>query len=174
MKSVRKNILLTGRPGVGKTTLIKKLSDALGPFHPAGFYTDEIREGSVRKGFELVSLDGRKQILSHVDVKGLFRVGKYGVDIVGFEAFLKVIDFLSPAVGLIIVDEIGKMECLSDKFRTLLRKILNSDKSLIATIALRGGGIIAEIKGQRETTLWEVTSQNRDSILSEVLAFFRR
>jgi nucleoside-triphosphatase len=174
MESARKNLLLTGRPGVGKTTLIKEISEALKPFHPVGFYTDEIREGGVRKGFELVTLDGRRQVLSHVGIKGPYRVGKYGVDIAGFEAFLDAIDFLNPATGLVIVDEIGKMECLSDKFRTLLREILNLQKPLIATIALRGGGIIAEIKGRRETTLLEVTARNRDCILSEVLAFFRR
>ena len=173
MELARKNLLLTGRPGVGKTTLIKKLSEALKPLHPVGFYTDEVREGGVRKGFELVTLDGRRQILSHVGVKGPFRVGKYGVDIAGFETFIDAIDFLSPAAGLVIVDEIGKMECLSEKFRTLLKEILNSKISLIATIALRGGGIITEIKGRRETTLLEVTVRNRDSILSEVLMFFR-
>jgi nucleoside-triphosphatase len=174
MEPARKNLLLTGRPGVGKTTLIKKLSEALKPSHPVGFYTDEIREGGVRKGFELVTLDGRRQILSHVGIKGPFRVGKYGVDIAGFETFFEAIDFLSPATRLVIIDEIGKMECLSGKFRTLLREILNSQKSLIATIALKGGGIIAEIKGRRETTLLEVTAQNRDSILSEVLMSIRR
>lgn len=174
MESARKNLLLTGRPGVGKTTLIKKLSETLKPFHPVGFYTDEIREGGVRKGFELVTLDGRRRILSHVGIKGPYRVGKYSVDIAGFEAFLNTIDFLCPATGLVIVDEIGKMECLSGKFRTLLREILNLQKSLIATIALRGGGIIAEIKGRRETTLLEVTARNRDCILSEILMFFRR
>jgi len=101
-------------------------------------------------------------------------VGKYGVDIAGFETFFEAIDFLCPATRLVIIDEIGKMECLSGKFQTLLREILNLQKSLIATIALRGGGIIAEIKGRRETTLLEVTAPNRDSILSEVLMFFRR
>jgi len=174
MELARKNLLLTGRPGVGKTTLIKKLSEALKPFHPVGFYTDEIREGGVRKGFELVTLDGRRQILSHVGIKGPFRVGKYGVDIAGFETFFDAIDFLSPATRLVIIDEIGKMECLSGKFQTLLREILNLQKSLIATIALRGSGVIAEIKGRSETTLLEVTAQNKDSILSEVLMFFRR
>ncbi len=174
MELARKNVLLTGLPGVGKTTLIKKLSEALKPFHPAGFYTDEIREGSVRQGFELVALDGRKQVLSHVDIKGPFRVGKYGVDITGFEAFLDVIDFLSPATGLIVVDEIGKMECLSRKFQALLKEILNSQKTLIATVALKGGGIIAEIKRRQETTLVEVNTQNRDCIKSEVIAVLQR
>ncbi len=58
--SVKKNLLVTGLPGVGKTTLIKKLSEALKDFHPVGFYTEEIRERGERKGFELISLEGKK------------------------------------------------------------------------------------------------------------------
>jgi Cdc6-like AAA superfamily ATPase len=55
---IKKNLLITGLPGVGKTTLIRKLSEELKDLHPAGFYTQEIREEGVRKGFELISLDG--------------------------------------------------------------------------------------------------------------------
>jgi len=172
MESIRRHILITGLPGIGKTTLIKKLSEALKPLHPVGFYTDEIREGGVRKGFELVSFDGTQQILSHVDVKSSFRVGKYRVDITGFEAFLEAIDFLGPASRLIIIDEIGKMECLSEKFRIFLNAILNSDKPLIATIALKGGGIIQQVKQRPDTTIFVMNSNNRDSILSEILVFF--
>ena len=115
MKGVRtvrkKNILITGLPGTGKTTLLRKVAEALKPFHPAGFFTSEIREANGRKGFELRSLGGEKGLLAHVDIKSPFRVGKYNVDVQGFEAFLGTIPFLGPSVGLIIIDEIGKMEC---------------------------------------------------------------
>jgi nucleoside-triphosphatase len=83
-----KKFLITGRPGAGKTTLIKKAAGMLQPFHPVGFYTEEIREQGVRVGFQLVSLDGQTRVISHVGIPGPFRVGKYGVDIEGFERFL--------------------------------------------------------------------------------------
>ena len=67
---------MTGLPGVGKTTLIKKISEALEVFRPAGFYTEEIREKGLRKGFALVSLDGRRGMLSHIDLRSSHRVGK--------------------------------------------------------------------------------------------------
>jgi len=85
---IKKNILITGLPGVGKTTLIKKLSEELKHLHPAGFYTEEIREEGQRKGFELISLDGKRGLLSHKDIKSPYRVGQYKVDIEGFENFL--------------------------------------------------------------------------------------
>jgi len=169
MNSSRKNILITGLPGVGKTTFIKKLSEELRNLRPVGFYTAEIREKSIRKGFELICFDGRRGILSHIDIKGPHRVGKYSVDIKGFEDVLDSIQFLNPATNLIIIDEIGKMECLSLKFRELIIKILDSEKFVIATIALKGSGVIEEIKKRDDVRLLEITKSNRESLVPEVL-----
>jgi nucleoside-triphosphatase len=166
---IKKNILITGLPGVGKTTLIKKLCEELKNFHPAGFYTTEIRQKGNRKGFELISLDGRRGILSHTEIKSLYRVGKYKVDIKGFEDFLETILFSDPATPLVIIDEIGKMECFSDKFRRLLKETLDSEKFVIATIALKGAGLIAEIKRRLDIKVFEITQSNRDNLLLEIL-----
>jgi len=169
MGLVKKNILITGLPGVGKTTLIKKLSETLKGFHPIGFYTEEIREEGKRKGFELISLNGKRGLLSHKDIRSPFKVGKYNVDIKGFEAFLDSISFFSPSTSLIMIDEIGKMECLSDLFKKLLKEIVDSEKLMIATIALRGGGLIADIKNRSDIKLFEIKQSNRDSLLLEIL-----
>ncbi len=168
----KKKILMTGPPGVGKTTLIKQLSKRLAPLHPVGFYTEEIREGGVRKGFELLSLEGTKGVLSHIDFKTPYRVGKYRVDVRGFEVFLKTIPFFNPETHLIILDEIGKMESLSDAFKKLLKEILDSEKGLIATIALKGRGLIEEVKKRQDVMLYEISPKNRDSLLSEILKEF--
>ncbi|MCK4856623.1 MAG: AAA family ATPase [candidate division Zixibacteria bacterium] len=165
-----KNLLITGLPGVGKTTLIRKLAAELQFLHPAGFYTTEIRESGVRRGFKLISFTGDRRILSHVDIKGRFRVGKYGVDIAGFENFLETINIQNPGCGLIIIDEIGKMECLSDRFKSFLETALSADKLMIATIALKGGGIISEVKQRNDVTLFNVTPTNRNSLLSPILS----
>lgn len=169
----KKNILLTGLPGVGKTTLIKKLSSELSGLNPAGFYTEEIREGGVRKGFDLVSLDGRRGLLSHVEIESPYRVGRYRIDVKGFEDFLDSITFFAPETCLIIIDEIGKMECLSPKFKRLIKEILNSEKILIVTIALKGGGLIEEMKRRDDIRLFEITEKNRDSLLSEILLYLK-
>ena len=168
----KKNILITGLPGVGKTTLVKKLVGELKDLNPLGFYTAEIREEGTRKGFELIRLDGGKRILSHVDIKSPYRVGKYRVDIRSFESLLDSIPFFNPSSHLIIIDEIGKMECLSDKFRRLLEEILDSEKSVIATVALKGSGPIAETKKRGDVRLFEITQGNRDAILSEIMKQF--
>ncbi len=154
---------------MGKTTLIRKLSEALKSLHPVGFYTEEIREGSERKGFEMISLEGKRGLLSHKEIQSPFRVGQYRVNIKGFEDFLSSIPFLIPSTHLIIIDEIGKMECFSDQFKKLLEEILDSEKWVIATIALKGAGLITEVKERKDVKLLEITKKNRESLLAEIL-----
>lgn len=165
----KKNILVTGLPGIGKTTLIKDLSLELKRYHPSGFYTEELREGGVRMGFELVSLDGERMVLSHKNIITPYRVGKYKVDVAGFEKFLGKEKFFGPEIGVIIIDEIGKMECLSNKFKEIMEKILDSEKVVIATIALKAGGFIGDLKKREDVKLFEMTKVNRDSLLLEIL-----
>ena len=166
---VNKNLLITGLPGVGKTTLIRELCEALKEFHPVGFYTAEIREEGMRKGFELVDLEEKRGVLSHVDIKSPYRVGRYKVDVSGFEDFLDGISFFDPSSHIVMVDEIGKMECLSDKFERILKRVLNSEKWVIATIALKGSGLITEVKKRQDVKLFEITQSNRNVLFSEIL-----
>jgi len=164
-----KNILITGLPGIGKTTLIKKIKAELKGLRPAGFYTEEIREDGIRKGFELISLSGRKGLLSHVDIRSPYRVSKYGVDVKQFEDFLDSIPFFERGTGIVIIDEIGKMECFSKKFERIVREYLESEKVFISTISLKGGGLIEEVKKRNDIKLFEMSPANRDTTLSEIL-----
>jgi nucleoside-triphosphatase len=163
------NILITGPPGIGKTTLIKKVAKELAELHPVGFYTEEIREYGIRTGFELISLSGRRGLLSHVDIRSSYRVSKYGVDVKRFKDFLDFIPFFAPETEIVIIDEIGKMECFSKKFEQLVKNLLDSEKVFISTIALKGGGFIAEVKKRNDISFFELSRDNRDSLLSEIL-----
>jgi nucleoside-triphosphatase len=165
----RKNILITGKPGVGKTTLIKNLISRLDDIHLGGFFTQEIREKGVRKGFELIGLDGSKGLLSHVDFMSRFRVSKYGVDVVGFENFLDSQKYLVPGLDLVLIDEIGKMECFSDKFVGLVTDLLDSEIAVVATISQKGESFIADVKTREDVVLKKLTPENRDSLLTDIL-----
>jgi nucleoside-triphosphatase len=172
MPSTSKQIFITGLPGTGKTTLIRAISGRLRHLRPAGFYTAEIRVKGRRKGFRLIDFNGRELILAHVEISSHFRVGAYGVDIESFETYLHESDLMNPSSPLIIIDEIGKMECLSPMFVTLVESILDSQHNLIATVAMKGTGLIGEIKQRHESGLIEITHKNRDSLASEISGYF--
>jgi nucleoside-triphosphatase len=164
-----KKTLVTGKPGTGKTTLIQKIVGRMQPVRAAGFYTTEMRSKGARTGFELCSLDGRRRILAHVSIESPQRVGKYGVDTSGFEEFLHHLDLLNPQVELIVIDEIGKMELFSNRFRKLISAMLDSDRQVLATIALHGEAFISEIKKRPDVHLVELTRSNRDHLPEFIL-----
>ena len=170
MSSKTAKILLTGLPGCGKTTAIMKIVAGLDCTSTAGFYTEEIRENNNRKGFRWKRLDGAGGILAHVDIKGRFKVGKYGVDVAGFEK--SVVPVLVPGQNdaeLFVIDEIGKMECLSDKFVAAVRKLFASDKLVLASAARKGAGLISEVKNHQGVQLFKLTLENRDKKIGEIL-----
>jgi nucleoside-triphosphatase len=159
-------------PGSGKTTLFRRLVNEWQHLNPVGFYTAEIREGKSRRGFELCSLDGRSGTLAHVNLRTGYRVGKYGVDVNGFEAFLAELPLGVPQTGLVMIDEIGKMECLSDRFIEIVKAVFDSDRRLVATIARKGGGLIAQLKKRTDVQLFELTRENQDSLFNRLVQRF--
>lgn len=160
-------LLLTGAPGVGKTTVIRGAVASLSGTRLSGFYTEELRREGVRLGFRLVTFDGRSAVIAHVDHRGGPRVGKYGVDVAAIDLFAR--SALTTPADVYLVDEIGKMECLSDAFVETMRRLLDSGRPVVATIGQRGSGFIAEVKRRADVELWQVTRANRDAMPDEVL-----
>src|SRR6266511_2271595 len=132
-------LLLRGAPGIGKTTVIGRVAERLKGRKLGGFYTEEIREGGERRGFQLVGLDGTERVIAHIGFPKTHRVGKYGVDVGAIDEATELLAD-EPAVQVYLVDEIGKIECLSKRFVAVMRSLLIGPKPVVATIALRGGG----------------------------------
>lgn len=163
-----KNILLTGPPQIGKTTIIEKLIRNFRDFTVCGFFTKEIRESGRRAGFSLNIIGGHPSVLAHVNFRSRYRVGSYKVDIEEFEQQLKKMNLTSSESRVIIIDEIGKMECFSEEFHRTVNALLETDKVIIATIAAKGVGFISEIKNRRDCRLINVTRENRDTLSDEI------
>ena len=163
-------LLITGKPGVGKTTVIRRVAERMQGMQLGGFYTEELREAWTRTGFRLVDFEGHALTFAHVRFSGP-RVSKYGVDVAALDARAEALLAPRPEVAVTLVDEIGKMECLSPRFVAAMRRLLDSSSRVVATVAKKGEGLIDEAKRWPGVTLWEVTHDNRDRMPDEVFAW---
>jgi nucleoside-triphosphatase len=160
--------LLTGRPGTGKTSLIKQVAAKMGN-RAGGFYTEEIRSGGLRLGFRLVTLDGDAVVLAHTSIHSPYQVSRYGVDIdglnrVGVSALCKA----AKECPLVIIDEIGKMELFSANFREAVLKIISSGKKVLGTIMSSSHPWADLVKQKPQVKLIEVTRANHHQVLKEL------
>ena len=170
---VNQKVLLTGRPGCGKTTLVKRVVKNLSQ-RAAGFYTEEIRDGGIRVGFRLVTLAGDEGVLAHIDFKTSERVGKYGLELSALEAVgVNAIREAMQATRLIVIDEIGPMEIRSLVFREAVNEALDSESPVLATIFFRPLPFTDAIKSRPDVVLIEVRPNNRERLVSELSEKFR-
>lgn len=170
-RTTAKNLLLTGPPGCGKTTVVCRVLQRLRGRRLAGFYTQEIRRQGQRLGFEAVGLGGRSAVLAHVHFRSPLRVGRYRVDLAAFEAIVhEELDKPETHVDLFVIDEIGKMECSSRAFVEAVERLLSGPARVLATIAAKGGGLIARAKVRPDVELLVVSAANRDALPGEIVA----
>jgi nucleoside-triphosphatase len=167
-------ILVTGRPGIGKTSVLRRTVKELKKrkFEVGGMICSEVREGGLRVGFEIMNLStGIRGWLAHVNQSTGPQIGKYRVnlidlDVIGVGAIL---DALRNA-DVVAVDELGPMEFLLQSFSEALIKVEESNKPLIGTVhyGLKNS-VIEDIKGREETEIIKVNYKNR-AVLHNLIA----
>ncbi len=160
-----RNVLVTGRPGSGKTTLVLEVVRRVvaAGFKAGGFVTEEMREGPSRVGFRVRGLEGGVAVLAHVGRRGGPRVGKYGVDTEAFEkvAFASL-NSAYEAVDLLVIDEIGRMELCSHSFRALLPALFDSRLPLLATVHAKRDPLTRDLLARDDVCLYTLSVSNRD------------
>jgi len=164
---IKKNIFLTGAPSAGKTTVIKKVAGAL-DVGANGFYTQEERKDGKRVGFLMKTLGGQEGYLAHENTKSDFYVRRFGVSIENIEKIC--IPSIAPKDNnIIILDEVAKMECFSEKFKQAALRALDSPNIVIGTIAFGGDDFILGIKKRPDLEIIEVTKDSRDGMPELIL-----
>ena len=160
--------LLTGRPGTGKTSIIKQAVAGM-KGKAGGFYTEEIRSRGVRQGFRLVTLDGQSAILAHINIHSPYLVSKYGVDIDSLDRVgVSALHQAAQQCDLVVIDEIGKMELFSANFRDAVLQVISGGKRVLGTIMLNPHPWVDAIKRQPQVKLIEVTRYNHHQVLEEL------
>jgi nucleoside-triphosphatase len=165
-----KNLLITGRPGIGKSTVIKRVVLALGTERVGGFWSSEIRSGSKRVGFAIETVNGDKGILAHVNLRKGPRMGKYRINIEDIDSVAIRSMALARSEGkIIIIDEIATMELFSPNFAPEVMRCLDTC-SVIGTIQERRKPFLDSIRARADVTLMQVTLSNREHIHLDVLS----
>jgi nucleoside-triphosphatase len=163
-----KNILLTGPPGCGKTTVISGFAGRLRDLRLAGFYTQEMREQGQRVGFEAISLSGRRALLAHVRSRSRHRVGRYGVEPDQLEPLVQEELARTREVDAYLIDEVGKMELFCPAFVEAVPRLLDDAIPVVLTVAQKGQGLIAQVKARADVRLVTTTKDNRDGLPQEL------
>ncbi len=162
-------IFITGKSGVGKTTLVKHIINLYGEF-TGGFYTQEVRENKRRLGFDIISLSGEKGMLARSDYRSKFRIGRYGINLADLERVgLKALDEAVKNKQLIVIDEIGKMELFSQSFKEKVIEVINSSKKILAVITLSKDEFVESLKLYPGFRIFELNRTNFDDVLKEII-----
>lgn len=103
-------------------------------------------------------------MLAHVDLPGPPRVGKYGVDLDAFERVALPALEQPRADGVVIVDEPGKMELASERFRASVLDLLDAPITAVATVHAFRHPFTDQLKARAEIELVELTRADPDML----------
>ena len=168
------NLLITGKPGVGKTTLVMNVVQRLrGPLRLAGFTTAEVRDPSgERTGFQILTVEGQQAALARAGLRSSVHVGRYGVNLEAFER-LALPELARRDVDLMVIDEIGKMECASDRFCRSVEDALDAPVNVLAVLGIASLPFLQSVRRRPDVELLTLTERNRDALVVELCCRFR-
>jgi len=164
-------ILLTGRPGIGKTTVVRRVVERLARGEAEGFVTEEIRgtDGG-RTGFRIRTLAGETGTLARAGMPSRIRIGRYGVDLAEIErVVIPSIEAALASGALVVLDEVGKMESACEGFRRIVERVFASRARILATVPIHAHPWIDSLKRRPDVRLVEVTHANREGLPQRLL-----
>ncbi|NIR86609.1 NTPase [Candidatus Bathyarchaeota archaeon] len=166
---MKRLIFVTGRPGIGKTSVLLRAVDILKArgYKISGMISREVRKGGARVGFEIVDFEtGRRGWLAHVNQPTGPQVSKYRVNlndlnVIGARSILNAV----AKADVVVVDEIGPMELFSPAFKEAVVQAIRSEKPVLGTIHHRAKDpLITSIRSREDSEILEVTYKNRGNL----------
>jgi nucleoside-triphosphatase len=164
-------LLLEGRPGIGKTTVARRLLHLLqeADVPVGGFTTAELRTGGRREGFLVEAVSGAQEVLAHVDLPGPPRVGRYGVDLAAFDRVALPALRTPRTGGVVVVDELGNMELASAPFRDAVTQLLDRDVAVVATVHQARHQFTDAVRRRPGIRVVRVTEATRDALPEQLM-----
>jgi nucleoside-triphosphatase THEP1 len=164
--------LVTGEPGIGKTTIIRQVVSTM-RLRAAGFYTEDLRTAGIREGFRIVTLDGEMALIAAAGLAGAVQVSKYGVDLgelerIGVAAMRRALD----RGYVMVADEIGRMQLFSRSFRQTILEAVRSGHPLLGTVMHGRNAYADRIKSHKNVEVLELTPHNRHEVLQVLRSHF--
>lgn len=171
MDPAGRKILLEGRPGIGKTTVIREAVDLLlqAGRRVRGFTTEEIREGGRRMGFRVEAIGGRAEVMAHVGLAGEPRVGRYGVDVAAFER-VALPELRRRPGEIVVIDELGRMELACPAFRREVERVFHQPGPVVASVQLARHPFTDRLKADPAAVVWRVHPGNRRELAAKIVA----
>ncbi|MGH3765385.1 MAG: nucleoside-triphosphatase [Pseudonocardiaceae bacterium] len=165
-------LLLDGPPKVGKTVVMCRLVELLRGRGAvvSGFVTDEMRERDQRVGFVVRDIAGPEAILAHQDFQTGVQVGRFGVDVPAFERVaLPALRRALDSDGVVIIDELGRMELASGPFVEAVDTLLAGSLAVVATVHVYEHPVTDALKRRADVQHVAVTEANRDELPAQLL-----
>lgn len=168
-------ILLTGKPGIGKSTVIEKFI-RLNTLPSTWVVTTAILqpETGLRLGFQANNSDGEEQIISHkktIQSDKVIGENRVDVDIEAVDAmFANALDqAIQSNEKLVIIDEIGPIQLLSEEFSDSLKHAFSTHADIVASIHYSDERL-SEYRTSPNNLLLEVTEDNRNMLPDALVA----
>ena len=167
-----KRIAITGRPGVGKSTVCRNILEHLTCTYE-GMVSADIRVEGERVGFGIMDISTKEQgILAHKDGRGP-RVGKYNVNLddlnnIGVNSIKNALSY-----DLVVIDEIAPMEFKSQEFVQIVEKALDSDRDMLVVLHQKSNHPLAQ-RIREEFEIYTVTEDNRESIVAVIVKWIEK
>lgn len=168
----KKHILLTGEPGIGKSTIIQTIITSFnGPIK--GVYAEEENIDGERTGFFLRTLEGKSDYLAHQNMLSTHRIGKYGVNVAAIESL--AVPSISPLDdSLVIIDEIGLIQLCAPHFLEAVIYALDHAPRVLGTISMHNTEEFLKIKQRPDVQIIEVILENRNTLPTVILNFLEK
>ena len=164
-------IVLTGAPGVGKTTALIRVARELKErgVKVGGIVSRELRtNNNMRIGFEFIDLTTNdRNVLASITGNGP-KVGRYFVNVAGCRFAAERLMNAVRNSDVIICDEIGPMELKSREFIDSAMNLLDVEKKVIVVVHQKLQHLLIDEFRNKSSLLINLDLENREKV-NEIL-----